>query len=94
MSNVNLPNPLPLGDEVALLHAASTGALDEPVALAGEAGAPELLRGLRAHLLANEPELLSRISQSGLLGDAASRRLGERTAEYLEEASKASQATP
>jgi len=84
--------PLPLGDEVALLHAASTGALDEPVALAGEAGAPELLRGLRAHLLAKEPELLSRISQSGLLGDAASRRLGERTAEYLEEASKASQA--
>ena len=76
--------PLPLGEEVALLHAASSGALDEPIALAGEAGTPALLAGLRAHVVAADPELLPRVSQSGLLGETASERLGELIASYLE----------
>jgi F0F1-type ATP synthase alpha subunit len=80
------PRPLPVGEEVALLHAASTGALDDLVAsCAGDAARMRgVLEGLLAHLQKRDPGLLARITATGLLGDDASKKLGELTAGYFE----------
>ena len=69
------PKPLSLGEEVCLLYAASLGLLDERVAAAGEVGSSELLADLLAHVSAAEPSLLPKISETGLLGEAAKERL-------------------
>jgi hypothetical protein len=70
-----------------LLHGASAGALDKPVAQASEEDVRGLLEGLLAHINDSEPDLLPRITGSGLLGEAASQRIGELTAGYLQPSS-------
>jgi len=78
------PQPLPLGSQVALLRAASSGALDTPITLSSEELTPELLNGLLAHIATADPDIMPRISETGLLGDTTSQRLGELTDEYLD----------
>jgi F0F1-type ATP synthase alpha subunit len=77
------PAPLSLGEEVCVLYAASLGLLDGPVAAAGEVGCVPLLRRLLEYVDAAEPSLLPRISESGLLGEAAKERFEALIAEAL-----------
>jgi F0F1-type ATP synthase alpha subunit len=77
------PVPLTLGEQVALLAAAASGALDEPVSELGAEGATKLLEALRAHINDAESSMLKRISESGLLSEQASARLAELTSSYL-----------
>lgn len=77
------PTPLSLGEEVCLLYAASLGALDAPVAAAGADGCAALLDALLAHVQSKDPELLPKISESGLLGENQQAKLGQLIAEGL-----------
>ena len=77
------PTPLSLGEEVCVLYATSLGLLDGPVAAAGEVGCVPLLRHLLEYVDAAEPSLLPRISESGLLGEAAKERFEALIAEAL-----------
>jgi hypothetical protein len=72
-----------LGEEVTLLYAALTGALDAPVEAAGEAGAPALLDALLSRVRESEPDLLLRISKSGLLAESAKERISALVEETL-----------
>ena len=78
------PAPLSLGEEVCVLYATSLGLLDGPVAAAGEVGCVPLLRRLLEYVDAAEPLLLPRISESGLLGEAAKEKLKALIADALE----------
>ena len=82
------PTPLSLGEEVCLLYAASIGVLDAPVAAAADAagGVDALLARLLAHVRAAEPELLPKISESGLLGEAQKERMEALVVQALAEA--------
>jgi hypothetical protein len=77
------PEPLPLGEQVALVQAATSGALDGPISQADDTLAAELLRGLLNHIRSASPELMSRVSEKGLLSDSSLQRLNELTKEYL-----------
>ena len=82
------PAPLSLGEQVTLLYAASLGNLDAPVAAAGDDAnaSGELLARLLAYVDGAEPELLPKISESGLLGEAQKARLEVLIGEALVEA--------
>lgn len=79
--------PMPLGEQVALLLAASSGLLDDVVDEAPLAELEPMLRGMAAYVDAQEPELLARITQSQLLGEETAERLSGIMAEYLKEQS-------
>ena len=61
------------------------GLLDGPVADAGDTGCGELLKKLLTSVDAAEPTLLSKISESGLLGEASKERLAGLLEEALKE---------
>ena len=76
--------PLSLGEEVCLLYAASLGLLDASAAEgSAEAAYPRLLEYVRAE----EPELMAKISETGLFGESAKERLAELIAAALEQQS-------
>jgi len=74
--------PMPLGEEVALLLAASSGLLDEVSELPLETLEP-LLRGIAPYVDERDPQLLARVTQSQLLGEETAERLRTLISEYL-----------
>ena len=77
------PSPLTLGEEVALVRAAASGALDTIVATKGNAEVSDLLRNLLDHVSSAAPELMPRISETLLLGDNVQQQLDELTIQFL-----------
>ena len=73
---------MPLGEEVALLLAASSGLLDEVSELPLENLEP-LLRGIAPYVDERDPQLLARVTQSQLLGEETAERLRTLISEYL-----------
>ena len=78
------PTPLTLGEEVLLLYAASLGMLDAPVADVGDEGVEAVTTRILEHVKAKDAATLDRISESGLLSEAAKERLAALIAEALE----------
>jgi len=77
--------PLSLGEEVVLLYAASCGLLDPAVDAAD--GDSDAVSAVVARMLADvraaEPQLVTKISESGLLGEVSKARLAELIAQSV-----------
>uniref|UniRef100_A0A7S3WP47 ATPase F1/V1/A1 complex alpha/beta subunit nucleotide-binding domain-containing protein n=1 Tax=Emiliania huxleyi TaxID=2903 RepID=A0A7S3WP47_EMIHU len=75
--------PVSLGEQVALLSAATDGLLDEAVHTRDAAATDQLLRDLLAAVSAAAPELLPKVSRSGELTEAQAAELRGHTREFL-----------
>jgi len=77
------PAPLSVGEEVALLFAASEGLLDDAAASADATQLDELVRGICDAVAAADADLLPKITRSGYLSDEQAEALRSILTKYV-----------